>query len=29
LSFDHAVPIDPLTTERIEILRGPATLLYG
>ena len=29
LSFDHAVPMDPLTTERIEILRGPATLLYG
>jgi len=29
LSFDHAVPIDPLTTERIEVLRGPATLLFG
>lgn len=29
LSNDHAVPIDPLTTERIEVLRGPATLLYG
>ena len=29
LSFDHAVPIDPLTTERIEVLYGPATLLYG
>ena len=29
LSFDHAVPIDPLTTERIEVLRGPATLQYG
>ena len=29
LSFDHAVPIDPLTTERIEVLQGPATLLYG
>ena len=29
LSFDHAVPVDPLTTERIEVLRGPATLLYG
>ena len=29
LSFDHAVPLDPLTTERIEVLRGPATLLYG
>jgi iron complex outermembrane receptor protein len=29
LSNDHAVPIDPLTTERIEVLRGPATLLFG
>ena len=29
LSNDHAVPIDPITTERIEVLRGPATLLYG
>ena len=29
LSNDHALPIDPLTTERIEVLRGPATLLYG
>ena len=29
LSNDHAVPIDPLTIERIEVLRGPATLLYG
>jgi len=29
LSNDHAVPIDPLATERIEVLRGPATLLYG
>ncbi len=29
LSNDHAVPIDPLTTEHIEVLRGPATLLYG
>ena len=28
-SFDHAVPVDPLTTERIEVLRGPASLLYG
>jgi iron complex outermembrane receptor protein len=28
-SYDHAVPIDPLTTERIEVLRGPASLLYG
>lgn len=28
-SPDHAVSIDPLTAERIEIARGPATLLYG
>ncbi|MDN3920572.1 TonB-dependent receptor [Roseateles violae] len=29
LSFDHAVPIDPLVVERIEVLRGAAALLYG
>ena len=29
LSFDHAVPMDPLTTERVDVLQGPATLLYG
>jgi len=29
LSFDHAVAIDPLIVERIEVLRGPAALLYG
>ncbi len=29
LSPDHAVGIDPLGTRRIEVLRGPATLLYG
>jgi iron complex outermembrane recepter protein len=29
LSFDHAVPIDPIAIERIEILRGPSALLYG
>ena len=28
-SSDHAVPIDPLTTERIEVLRGPAALRYS
>ncbi|MCH2486301.1 MAG: TonB-dependent receptor [Erythrobacter sp.] len=28
-SADHAVSIEPLTAERIEILRGPAVLLYG
>ena len=29
LSFDHAVPIDPLIVNRIEVLRGPGALLYG
>jgi iron complex outermembrane receptor protein len=29
LSFDHAVATDPLVSERIEVLRGPAALLYG
>ncbi len=29
LSFDHAVPMDPLAVERLEVLRGPAALLYG
>ncbi len=29
LSFDHAVPNDPLAAERIEIVRGPAAVLYG
>ncbi len=29
LSFDHNPAIDPLTVERIEVLRGPAALLYG
>lgn len=28
-SADHAVTIDPLTAQRIEVLRGPAVLLYG
>ncbi|WBH17106.1 TonB-dependent receptor [Sphingomonas radiodurans] len=28
-STDHAVSIEPLTAERIEILRGPASLLFG
>lgn len=26
---DHANSVDPLVAERIEIIRGPATLLYG
>ena len=29
LSYDHAVPLDVLSTERIEVLRGSAALLYG
>lgn len=29
LSYDHAVPQDPLSTSRVEVLRGPAALLYG
>ena len=29
LSYDHAVPIDPLIVERLEVLRGPGALLYG
>ena len=29
ISADHAVATDPVQAERIEILRGPATLLYG
>lgn len=28
-SPDHGVAIEPLLTERVEILRGPSTLLYG
>lgn len=28
-SADHAVAINPLTAERIEVVRGPAALLYG
>ncbi len=28
-SPDHAVPVNPLVAERVEIVRGPATLRYG
>jgi iron complex outermembrane receptor protein len=28
-SADHAVAINPLTAERIEVMRGPSALLYG
>jgi len=29
LSEDHAVPIDPLVAQKVEVVRGPATLRYG
>lgn len=29
LSFDHAVGVDPLIVEQIDVVRGPAALLYG
>ncbi|MBA2673030.1 TonB-dependent receptor [Ramlibacter sp.] len=29
LSYDHAVAADPISIERIEVLRGPGALLYG
>lgn len=29
LSEDHAVPIDPYSAERVEVIHGPATLRYG
>ena len=28
-SVDHAVAINPLTADRIEVMRGPSALLYG
>ena len=28
-SVDHAVVVNPLTSERIEVLRGPSALLFG
>jgi iron complex outermembrane receptor protein len=28
-SVDHAVSVDTLTVKRVEVVRGPATLLYG
>jgi len=28
-SPDHAVPINPLAAQRVEVIRGPATLRYG
>lgn len=29
LSYDHAVAVEPLTVEQIEVVRGPAALQYG
>jgi iron complex outermembrane receptor protein len=29
LSEDHAIPIDPYSADRVEVVRGPATLRYG
>ena len=29
LSPDHAVSVDPLIADRVEVVRGPAALLYG
>jgi iron complex outermembrane receptor protein len=29
LSEDHAIPVDPLSSDGIEVVRGPATLRYG
>ena len=29
LGEDHAVPIDPLAAQTVEVIRGPATLRYG
>lgn len=29
ISADHAVSIDPLNAEQIEVIKGPATLIYG
>jgi iron complex outermembrane receptor protein len=28
-SVDHAVTVDPLVADRIEVLKGPSTLIYG
>ncbi len=29
LGEDHFVPVDPLTAEQVEVIRGPATLRFG
>ncbi|NJM32895.1 MAG: TonB-dependent receptor plug domain-containing protein [Limnobacter sp.] len=29
ISYDHALPVDPFSLTQIEVVRGPATLVYG
>ncbi len=29
LGEDHATPVDPLSADKVEVIRGPATLRYG
>lgn len=29
VSADHAVAVDPLTADQVEVIKGPATLIYG
>ncbi len=29
LSEDHAIPVDPYSADKVEVVRGPATLRYG
>lgn len=29
VSQDHAIPVEPFLADQIEVLRGPATLIYG
>ena len=29
LGEDHFVPVDPLTSDQVEVIRGPATLRFG
>jgi iron complex outermembrane receptor protein len=29
LSYDHNVPVEPITVDRVEVIRGPAAVLYG
>lgn len=29
VSADHALPLDPINADQIEVIKGPATLIYG